>query len=136
MTAWRWVQRQPWLYLWLPLGIWMGLIFCLSARPDLPYPKSGWAALLLSSGAHVILFGVLAVLWARALGERSRGWFIALVLTLLYALSDEFHQVFVPNRHADPLDLLCDALGAALGLGVWTRLRHCSTGLRQSRLRG
>jgi len=55
------------------LGIWMGLIFCLSAQPDLPYPKSGWAALLLSSG-RMCFVRVLAVLWARALGERSGGW--------------------------------------------------------------
>ena len=35
---------------------------------------------------------------------------------MLYALSDEFHQTFVPGRVADPWDLFCDALGAVVML--------------------
>jgi VanZ family protein len=134
MTAWRWLRRNPWLYLCLPVAVWMALIFYLSSQPDLPHPKSGVVDLLFSSGAHLFMFGVLAVLWARALGERSGGWLIALILTLLYALSDEFHQSFVPGRHADPLDLVCDALGAALALGLWCWLRPRVVGLRRGRL--
>jgi VanZ family protein len=134
MTVWRWLRQNPWLCMWLPVGVWMALIFYLSSQPDLPHPESGWADLLFSSGAHLFMFGVLAVLWVRALGERSGGWLIALILTLLYALSDEFHQSFVPGRHADPLDVVCDALGAALGLGLWCWLRRRLVGLRQGRL--
>jgi VanZ family protein len=119
MTAWHWLRRQPLLYLWLPVVAWMGLIFYLSAQPDLPLPRVGWANLLISSAAHAFVFGVLAVLWMRALGGHRHGWAIALTLTLLYALSDEFHQSFVPGRHPDPWDLACDALGAALGLVGW-----------------
>ena len=103
---------------------WMGLIFFLSAQPDLPHPQTGWLGLLFSSAAHLFMFGVLAVLWAWALGWGRYGWLIALALTLLYALSDEFHQSFVPGRHADPFDLVCDALGAVVGLAVWAWLRR------------
>ena len=35
-----------------------------------------------------------------------------LVLALVYAVSDEFHQSFVPERHPSAADLLADALGA------------------------
>jgi VanZ family protein len=97
----------------------MGLIFYLSAQPDLPHPGTGWADLLFSSGAHVFVFGVLAVLWARALGARRHALWIAFALTALYALSDEFHQSFVPGRTPDPLDLLCDSFGAVVGLAAW-----------------
>jgi VanZ family protein len=116
--ATRWLQRRPWLHLWLPPLAWMALIFVLSAQPDLPHPSSGWLDLLLSSGAHVLLFGALAFLWARAVDHRAPLW-VPLVATLLYAASDEFHQVFVPGRHADPWDLVCDALGALAGLLLW-----------------
>jgi VanZ family protein len=116
LTAWPWLRRYPLLHLWLPVVVWMGVIFFLSAQPDLPQPYAGWADWLISSAAHAFVFGVLAVLWARALGKRHRGWLLALVLTGLYALSDEFHQAFVPGRHPDPWDLLCDGFGAALGL--------------------
>jgi len=120
----QWLRRHPFLYLWLPLLAWMGLIFYLSAQPDLPHPNVGWADLLVSNGAHAFVFGVLAVLWARALGERPRTLLIALALTLLYALSDEFHQAFVPGRHPDPWDLMFDGLGAAVGLGLWIGWQH------------
>lgn len=119
MAAWQWLRRRPLLYLWMPLLAWMGLIFYLSAQPDLPHPDAGWVDLLLSSGAHAFVFGVLAILWARVLGERRHAVLVALALTMLYALSDEFHQVFVPGRHADPWDLLCDGVGAALALSLW-----------------
>ena len=115
MRTGRW--RFAWL--WLPVLAWMGLIFFLSAQPDLPHPGAGWADLLFSSLAHAFVFGVLAVLLARALGQQRHGLLLALGLTLLYALSDEFHQAFVPGRHPDPLDLVCDGLGAVLALGVW-----------------
>jgi VanZ family protein len=124
MTVWHWLRRQPWLILWTPVGLWMVLIFYLSAQPDLPHPSSGWLDLVISSGAHVFLFGVLALFMARAVGERPRGRLLVLAYVVLYGLSDEFHQYFVPGRHADPVDLLCDALGAGAGLLFWLCLQR------------
>jgi VanZ family protein len=97
----------------------MALIFFLSAQADFPHPAAGWMDLLISSAAHVFLFGVLALLLAWALAPYRWGAGSAFVITALYAMSDEFHQAFVPGRHPDPLDLACDLLGAALGLGLW-----------------
>jgi len=34
----------------------------------------------------------------------------------------------VPGRHADPLDLVFDVLGAAVGLGYWIWFRRRSAG--------
>jgi VanZ family protein len=100
----------------------MGLIFFLSAQPDLPNLGHDWLGWLFSSAAHAFVFGVLAVLWVRVLGRGRRVWFVAFVLAMLYALSDEFHQTFVPGRVADPWDLFCDALGATLALMAFARL--------------
>ena len=36
-----------------------------------------------------------------------------------YAISDEVHQWFVPGRQSDPIDVLLDATGAAVGLAGW-----------------
>ncbi len=119
MTVRNRLQQHPLLSRWLPLLAWMGLIFFLSAQPDLPHPESGFLDLLLSSGGHVLLFGVLAALWRRVPAGRPGAWPPALTLTLLYALSDEFHQAFVPGRHPDPWDLVCDGLGAGLGLALY-----------------
>ena len=115
----RRAQARLWLVLWLPVLAWMGLIFYLSSQPDFPLPDTGWFDLVISSGAHAFVFGVLALLLARALGDRPYAWLAAFGLAMLYALSDEFHQTFVPGRVADPWDLLFDALGAAAGVGLW-----------------
>jgi VanZ family protein len=124
MTARKWLHRHPIIYYWLPVVVWMGLIFYLSAQPDLPRLEAGWVGELIGVGAHAFVFGVLGVLWARVLGTRPHALPLAFLLTMLYALTDEFHQSFVPGRHADPLDLLYDAVGAALALVAWAWLQR------------
>jgi VanZ family protein len=112
---------------WAAVLGWMALIFFLSAQPDLPHPQSGWADRLVSSTSHALEFGVLAVLLASALEAhcpRRRSLLIAFLVTALYALSDEFHQSFVPGRHPDPWDVVCDVAGAAVGLGLWAAWRR------------
>ncbi len=123
MTIRHWLRQHRVFYLWLPLAAWMGLIFFLSAQPDFPHPEVGWLENLIGIGAHMFLFGVLALLWARALQGRHRTLLFAFLLTMLYAFLDEFHQSFVPGRTADPLDLVYDGLGAVLVLGAWTWLQ-------------
>jgi hypothetical protein len=94
-----------------PLAL-MGLIFYLSAQeavgPDLP----AWTRVL----AHATEFAALAALWAWALMPAlgARGLAVAAAISFLYALSDEWHQSFVPGRDADPLDVASDALGIAI----------------------
>lgn len=119
MTAHRWLKRLRVTYLWLPVVAWMGVIFALSAQPDLPHPNAGWADFLVSSLAHATVFGVLALLFSRALGDRPRAGSLAFLFSLLYALSDELHQAFVPGRVPDLWDLACDGLGAGLALLAW-----------------
>jgi VanZ family protein len=94
----------------------MGLIYLLSAQSDLPTPDTHWLRKLFSSSAHAFMYGVLAVLWLRVLGRGRWSGLVAFGLTMLYALSDELHQTFVPGRVADPWDLFCDALGAVVML--------------------
>ena len=43
---------------------------------------------------------------------------IAVVLTMLYALSDEVHQAFAPDRSGRVDDLGVDGIGALLGVGI------------------
>ena len=100
----------------------MGLIYFLSAQSTLPAPHDDVLRHLVSSSAHAFVYGVLAVLWLRVLGRGRWSWVIAMGLTMLYAVSDEFHQTFVPGRVADPWDLFCDGLGAVVMLLVFTRL--------------
>jgi VanZ family protein len=71
--------------------------------------------------SHVVGYGVLARLIEYALARPRHGRPLALLLTVLYGLSDEYHQSFTPGRQADPGDLLADALGALAALWLVRR---------------
>ena len=114
------MTRAVWV--WGPPGLVMLLIFGLSSTPDLPAPPGG----LSDVGAHALAYGVLAVFMLRALadtrwdGVTIRTTLAAFCLTLLYGLTDEFHQWFVPGRVSEWRDVFADAVGAVLGTGaVW-----------------
>ena len=100
--------------LWFPVIAWASLIFYLSGIPHL---SSGLSYdFLLRKAAHVTEYFVLAGLLHRALKGSFHGRemvFLALAagLTLLYGVSDEWHQHFVPGRHASIGDILIDAVG-------------------------
>jgi VanZ family protein len=103
----------------------MLLIFVLSAQSQLPTPEQRWLDSLLEKSAHTFEFAVLGALMSRALmAEESPGWRatgMAVFLTWLYALSDEFHQRYVPGRSAHWLDIAFDWLGAIIGTWLWLR---------------
>ncbi|CAA9485631.1 MAG: hypothetical protein AVDCRST_MAG30-1068 [uncultured Solirubrobacteraceae bacterium] len=100
-----------------PLAL-MAVIFALSAQPDL---NSGLDFdLPLRKLAHMAEFGLLWVLWWRALGYGDPK--VSIAITLLYAASDEYHQSFVEGRKGSPVDFAIDAAGVGLaGLAVWLR---------------
>lgn len=53
---------------------------------------------------------------------------VALILSSLYGISDEFHQIFTPGRSCDPMDWLVDTCAAAIGAAiVWTLLKNHSS---------
>lgn len=99
----------------------MALIFTLSAQPDFAFIPDSWQSEALSLAAHALEYGALAgLLWLAASktpasARRPSAW--AFVLTLLYALSDELHQSFVPGRVPDGRDVLMDV--AAAGAVLW-----------------
>ena len=68
--------------------------------------------------AHVFFFGTLSVLiqaalWGWGLGIRARMVIVATVTASLFALSDEYHQSFVPGRAASMEDFWADSIAAA-----------------------
>jgi VanZ family protein len=91
----------------------MGLIFYLSAQPDLNSGLGTWDAIL-RKGAHMTEFGLLWFLWTRLVGP-----FGALAISLAYAASDEFHQTFVDGRHGTPVDWAIDAAGMGIAAALW-----------------
>src|SRR5580765_3125115 len=126
-----------------PLVVWAVLIFIGSSnllsgshtsmflvRPlRWLFPQASDAALqtihlLIRKAGHVVEYAILAWLAARAFRTSSREllrarWFwISLLLVILYSLSDEFHQSFVPSRGASLHDSLIDSAGGLAALIV------------------
>jgi hypothetical protein len=68
---------------------------------------------------HLVEFGILAVLWRRALAPSTRAVPVAFVVASLYAGVDEWRQGLTPDRVPAVGDVAIDALGALLGLAAW-----------------
>jgi len=79
--------------------------------------------------AHPTEYGVLGLLWFRALGsDRKTALWTATAASLLicvaWAALDEWHQSFVPSRTASVVDVAIDSGGALLALiGMVVRKR-------------
>ena len=101
---------------------WAAVIFAFSAIPSLNSGLGTWDYVL-RKGAHMTEYGILASLLLRA--TASYGW--AFALAVAYACTDELHQHFVRGRHASPVDVGIDAVGALVGLAVCRRLGSWST---------
>lgn len=110
---------------WLPLIIWLVLIFLVSDRPKAEIPDYGAWDLLVKKSSHFVAYAIVALLARRAFGSSPLATPLALLLTFLYAVSDEYHQTFVPGRHGNWIDVLIDTAGglAALTAAWWLRRR-------------
>lgn len=105
---------------WIPVLLWCSVIFYFSSIPDL---GTGWGVydFVFRKLAHMAEYGILAVLVWRAWGDGRPGvFFVALIFSVLYAASDEWHQGFVPGRTPSPWDVCIDAAGA-LAACLWQR---------------
>ncbi len=86
--------------------------------PSGSVPDYGFWDSLVKKGAHVLGYGLLAsAFWFGFNFDRRKVW-LAWLLAVLFAASDEFHQSFTPGRHSTLMDVvLFDSGGAVLGLG-------------------
>lgn len=92
--------------------------------PTITPQQMALAHLLVRKFGHLSEYFIFAVLVMRALqGDREglpnrRYVFWTLATVLVYAASDEFHQLFVAGRTATPRDVIIDFSGALCGL-LW-----------------
>src|SRR3989338_10492611 len=93
----------------------MAAIFYVSSLPQPPVPAGG------DKPWHAFAYAGLAVVTARAVAGglprrlRLRSAGLAVAVAVAYAVSDEFHQMFVPARTADVFDLIADTAGVCAG---------------------
>ena len=142
----KWRQSQFWN--WTPVLVWMTVIFLLSSDyfsaasttpliarflfalfPHLADFHVENAVSVIRKLGHLSEYFILAVLIMRAIQGQLTGqtakplilWSIS--LTVIYAVSDELHQFFVPSRTASLHDVIIDAAGGIMGT-LWFHLRN------------
>jgi VanZ family protein len=116
---------------WGPALLIMLIIFVLSSIPSDEMPDFGRADTLFKKLGHMAGYALLALAVLHGLNRFTPAAIAAAWgLTVLYAVTDEFHQSLVPGRGSSIVDVGIDALGALLGLLVLAWVRRMI--LRQS----
>ena len=137
-------KLKNFLKYWLPVLLWMGVIFSASGDtkslehssriiapflrfffPNLQPATVEEVVFLVRKCAHLTEYAVMALLFWRALRKLVRGasrpwqWSearMAILLVALYAATDELHQLFVPSRQALVTDVMIDTIGGIAGV--------------------
>lgn len=133
---------------WLPVLIWSVVIYSASSDnksmhhssriiepilrwliPSISDTAVHSTVFVARKGAHVTEYAIFAMLlwrsfrstiWRSAVGWPWRCAFAAWLVAALFAMSDEWHQLFVPGRQGSAWDVLIDSAGAAAGiLFIW-----------------
>ncbi|MDN7241639.1 VanZ family protein [Planococcus sp. N028] len=137
------------LFSWAAVILWMGVIFLFSNQPavDSSELSSGITEFILTvaekispeasnhvdalhhvvrKNAHFLIYLILGVLKINALKKsgvrKIQSIVFALMICVLYAASDEFHQLFIPGRSGEVKDVLIDSAGAVAGIAIYLLL--------------
>ena len=71
---------------------------------------------IIRKSAHMFLYFVLYLLFYYVMYQFkiSKRWYITILFCFFYAVSDEVHQLFIPNRSCQITDILVDLMGSIL----------------------
>lgn len=138
---------------WSLVILWMGLIFFFSHQPaaesselssgitevivdvvnviapdnDIIF-NQGVINFSIRKAAHFGVYLVLGLLVSNGLIcssiPRPKVIILALLICALYAISDEFHQLFVPGRSGQVSDVLLDSTGGLVGVLLMNSIRR------------
>ncbi|MCI7241786.1 MAG: VanZ family protein [Bacilli bacterium] len=79
----------------------------------------GLLSLIIRKLAHFIEYFILGILVINFITRYDKKIIIAILLCIIYATSDEIHQIFVPGRSCQIIDIMIDSLGAIMGIYLY-----------------
>lgn len=120
----------------LPVVLWAGVIFAFSSFPTGTATEIKWQDFVIKKSAHVIEYAILSVLLYRAFVNigiaKGKALVLAVIISSLYGMTDEFHQSFTPGREPHFRDVIFDTIGAsAAALIIWKVLPIAPVKLRK-----
>ena len=112
---------------WLPTLFWAIIIFSFSSKTTPTTSAVYWQDFVVKKTAHLFVYAVLSILIYRSICQttpypRHIRLLLTVTLTILYAITDEFHQSFTFGREPTIRDVLIDIVGGAIGLSVFFKL--------------
>lgn len=106
---------------WSPPLVWAAVIFLFSSITTASTSEIYWQDFIVKKLAHIVEYGIFAVLIYRALlgtnHKKSTAAFLSVLIAILYGATDEYHQSFTPGREPRARDVVFDTIGA--GIFVW-----------------
>lgn len=109
------------LYLnaFLPPVIWASIIFILSHQQTLPGPDIYLWRFMMMKLAHITVYFILYLLFLRGFAKitfsQKKRLILPVLICIIYAISDELHQSFIPHRSPTFRDIGFDSLGVLIG---------------------
>ena len=113
---------------YLPAIVWAVLILTVSSIPDLSTPSPGFT--VSDKIMHFAEYFILGLLTAKAVSTFNKKplkiFWLSSALASGYGILDELHQLLIPGRTAEGLDMVADILGSILAAGLFVRMlqRH------------
>lgn len=119
----RWIISGTAIFLVMAIGLFLFVDFVQDT-------SFSYAGRLIRKSAHFIAYLILGFLVSHAMKNEAstatawkrRG--ASLLFCVVYAISDEFHQLFVPGRGPMLKDVLIDGSGAAIGILLYVGARE------------
>lgn len=105
---------------YLPPVLWAVLIFVFSSQTTLPGFEESAYDFILKKTAHIGVYLILYLLVLRSVKLTIKNKYdkliiwLPILICLLYATSDEFHQSLVPGRYSTIRDIGYDMLGVSI----------------------
>jgi len=124
------IRAKIFVFYWLPVIFYCLLIFIQSSYPATDsLPAFPHADKLVHAGGYAILGFLFYRAYGKTVTQRQvfRLFIISGLSAMLYGISDEIHQFFVPSRTADIIDMMADTVGGFMGAAtawmVWRKGR-------------
>lgn len=125
-------------YIWWALSIlWMVVIYYMSSQNGeesthtssvvyniiqfvLPNIEYNTSIIIIRKAAHVTEYLILMTFFYKSIQQinPTKAGFYALVGTVFYAMTDEFHQLYIIGRSGSVFDVMIDSLGALMFLAL------------------
>ena len=106
------------IFNWTILFLYMFLIFYFSSQDKIYILENTPDFNLRDKLLHVLEYGFLGFLTYNAFKQHEflnkKLYFYVIMFAVIYAMSDELHQIFIPNREFSIFDFLADSLGSGL----------------------